>query len=109
MLGESIKKIKGSLLLKAFGLLSILDYSAYVVFSALGWIHWQKSLILFFFSIVTWFFTVSWLPYWSEAIRIHNLEAGRRLNEFLETFALLALILVHCLYTAILPFVFVHR
>ncbi len=108
-IGESVKKIRSSLLLKVLAAVSAADYAAYVGFTLIGWIDWQKTMLLFFFSAVAWFFTVFWLPFWSGAGRKYGIERSGRLSEFVDGFSMLALILVQGLYTAILPLIIVYR
>jgi len=102
ILQQSYRKIRSSVVLQVFAVLTLADYAAYVVATVLGVFTWTQSLLLFVFSAATWYFAVSWTPFWNEVMGERQSEWGRRIAEFVENFSLLALVLVHCLYTAIL-------
>ena len=102
ILGESVRRIRASWMLKLFAAVTAADYVGTILVAVLGRIDWQFAALLFLFSAATWYFTVSWAPFWSEIMGGRRGEVGMKFAEFVETFSLLALVLVHGLYSAIL-------
>lgn len=102
VLAASVRRIRESPVLRVCAAVTLLDYAGYLTLGVLGRFSWEYGLLLFLFSAASWYFTVSWTPFWNEIMKGRRGELGRRFAEFVENFCLLALVLVHGLYTAIL-------
>jgi hypothetical protein len=102
ILKQSVRRIRDSLALKIFGAVTLVDYVACLLMTVVGWLHWEWFVLLFLFSAASWYFTVSWTPFWNEVMKDRRTPLGQRFADFMENFSLLALALVHCLFTAIL-------
>ena len=109
MLAASVQRIRKSRLLTGLGLLSLADYAGWAVVVLLEKIAWQEAMLLFVFSAATWYFAVGWVPFWNEVVKERGNPTSRAVAEFMDNFALLALILVQVVYTAILVVIFVER